>query len=196
MPQGINRRWFQSIAVLGLAFLVIEGFWYAWSYSKSWCIPNYQLSVSFKNLSFFVAWSSKNSKKKSFQVRDFMASCLNRQDQKIYLIFKSVPLSMPRLFIQMVPKWRECLLKWVHYEQWSPILLRSKIKPLKNLSFFFCTDFLIKEFIHLSRGIDKIKMTKIFKSTSSFISCTWWHQSSVYISQKALSRMQTLIIKK
>ena len=27
MPQDINRRWFQSITILGLAFLVIDGFW-------------------------------------------------------------------------------------------------------------------------------------------------------------------------
>ena len=45
-----------------LCFWSLKGFSQAWSCSKSWCIPNYQLSVSFKNLSFFVAWFSKNSR--------------------------------------------------------------------------------------------------------------------------------------
>ena len=50
-----QSKWFRSIAILGLVFLVIEKVWQVWSYGKSWCIPNYQLSVSFKNSSFFVA---------------------------------------------------------------------------------------------------------------------------------------------
>ena len=37
-----------------LCFWSSRGFWQAWSYSKSWCIPNYQLSVSFKNSSFLL----------------------------------------------------------------------------------------------------------------------------------------------
>ena len=50
--------------VLGLVFLVIERVWQALSYSKSWRIPNYQISKSYKNLSFFIAWFSKNSRKR------------------------------------------------------------------------------------------------------------------------------------
>ena len=45
--------WFQSVTILRLLFLVIEKVWQVWSCSKSWCIPNYQLSVSFKTHHFF-----------------------------------------------------------------------------------------------------------------------------------------------
>ena len=59
-----QSRWFQSITILGLVFLVIERVWQAWSYNKSWRIPNYQISKPYKNLSFFIAWFSKNSRKR------------------------------------------------------------------------------------------------------------------------------------
>ena len=36
-----------------LCFWSLRGFRQAWNCGKSWCIPNYQLSVSFKNSSFF-----------------------------------------------------------------------------------------------------------------------------------------------
>ena len=59
-----QSKWFRSITILGLVFLVIEKVWLlARSCSESWCMPNYQLSVSFKNLLFFVAWFSKNSRR-------------------------------------------------------------------------------------------------------------------------------------
>ena len=48
-----QSSWFQSITILRLVFLVIEKVWQVWICSKSWCIPNYQSWVSFKNLSFF-----------------------------------------------------------------------------------------------------------------------------------------------
>ena len=99
-----QSRWFQNITILGLVFLVFAKVWQVWSCSKSWCIPNYQLSVSFKNSSFFVAWFSKNLRE-SFHVRDSMASCLSRHDQKVYSIFQKLcPLGHHALFfIQMIP---------------------------------------------------------------------------------------------
>ena len=40
-----------------------RGFWQAWNYSKSWCIPNYQISNPTKTHHFF-AWFPKNSRKR------------------------------------------------------------------------------------------------------------------------------------
>ena len=74
-------------------WLMKKVFWKAWNCSKSWCIPNYQISNLIKNHHLLCCLIIEEFEKKSFQVRDFMASCLNRQDQKIHLIFKSVPLA-------------------------------------------------------------------------------------------------------
>ena len=51
----------------------------------------------FKNSSFFVAWFSKNSRN-GFLIRNFKANCLSRHDQKVYSIFKIVPLGVPHFY--------------------------------------------------------------------------------------------------
>ena len=43
-----------------LCFWSLRGFWQAWSCSKSWCIPNYQLSISFKTHHFLLPDFRKN----------------------------------------------------------------------------------------------------------------------------------------
>ena len=59
-----QSRWSQNIMILETCvFGSSKEFWQAWSCSKSWCIPNYRLSVSFKTHHFFVAWFPKNSRK-------------------------------------------------------------------------------------------------------------------------------------
>ena len=68
-------------------FLVLEKVWQVWSCSKSWYILNYQLSVPKKNSSFRLhdfrrIWES-------FQIRNFVASCMSRHDQKLYSIFQN-----------------------------------------------------------------------------------------------------------
>ena len=89
-------RWLQSVVILGLVFLVIKEVWQVWSCSKSWCIPNYQISISFKNSSFFVAWFSKNSRNK-FLNQEFYGQLLENAWLKcLFDFFKIVPLGAPR----------------------------------------------------------------------------------------------------
>ena len=52
-----------------LCFWSLRGFWQAWSCIKSWCIPNYQLSVFSKTHHFFIAWFSKDSRKKVLNLK-------------------------------------------------------------------------------------------------------------------------------
>ena len=91
-----------------LCFWSSRGFWQAWSCSKSWCIPNYQLSVSFKNSTFFVAWFSKNSKNKFLNQEFYGQMPKQAWLNGLFNFSKIVPFGAPRLFIQMVPRW-----KWV-----------------------------------------------------------------------------------
>ena len=73
----------------------LKGFWQAWSCSKSWCIPNYQLSDSFKNSSFFVSWFSKNSREFANQ-KSYGQLPEKAWSNGLFDFFKIVPLGAPR----------------------------------------------------------------------------------------------------
>ena len=64
--QHVPRRQSKMISRyrgLGILFCSWKRFGRFETVSKSWCVPNYQISVFFfKNSSFFVAWFSKNSR--------------------------------------------------------------------------------------------------------------------------------------
>ena len=64
VPQGINQGDFRVSRFWGLYFWSLKGFGQVWSYSKSWRIPNYQISKPYKNLSFFIVWFLKNLRKR------------------------------------------------------------------------------------------------------------------------------------
>ena len=81
MPQDINQGDSRVSRSWDFVLLIEK----VWSYSKSWCIPNYQLSVPTKI--HFLYCLISNEFEKSFWVRNFLACCLGRQDQKVYLIF-------------------------------------------------------------------------------------------------------------
>ena len=89
-----------------LCFWSSKGFWQVWSCSKSWCIPNYQLSVSFKNSSFFVAWFPKNSRNKFLNQEFYGQMPEQAWSNGLFNFSKIVLLRAPRSLIQMVLKWK------------------------------------------------------------------------------------------
>ena len=98
-----QSRWFQSITILGLVFLVIERVWQAWSYSKSWHILNYQISNPTKTYNFF-AWFLKNSRKRVSKSGVLWPIAWAGVIKMVIWFFKIVPLGAPRSLIQMVSK--------------------------------------------------------------------------------------------
>ena len=106
--------WFQNITVLGTLFCSWKRFGRFETVSKSWCIPNYQISV-FSKTRHFVTWFSKHSRK-SFWIRNFKANCLSRRDQKVYSIFENRASWGTKVF-RRFQSGRKCLLGWVHYQQ-------------------------------------------------------------------------------
>ena len=91
-----QSRWSLRISwSWGLVFLVLEKVRQVWSCSKSWCVPNYPLSVSFKNSSFFVAWFPKNSRNK-FLNQEFYGQLPEKAwSNGLFDFFKIVPLEAP-----------------------------------------------------------------------------------------------------
>ena len=99
-----QSRWFQSVTILELVFLAIEKVWQIWSCSKTWCIPNYQLTVFFENSSFFCCLIFEEFEKK-FLNQKFYDQLLEQAWSKGSFDFsKIVPLGVPRSLIQMVSK--------------------------------------------------------------------------------------------
>ena len=99
-----------------LCFWSSRGFWQAWSCSKSWCIPNYQLSISFKNSSFFVAWFPKNSRNK-FLNQEFYSQLPEQAWSKCLFDFsKSCPLGHQGFLFKRFQSGEKYLSRWVHYQ--------------------------------------------------------------------------------
>ena len=91
----VSRSW-------DLHFWSSKGFWQAWSCSKSWCIPNYQLSVSFKNSSFLLPDFEEFEKK--FLNREFYGQLPEQAwSNGLFDFSKSCPLGHHVFFIQMIP---------------------------------------------------------------------------------------------
>ena len=98
------RRIWERVSELGILGLI------AWvgNSSKSWCIPNYQISVYFKNSSFFCCLIFEEFEKE-FLNQGFYGQIPEQAWSNGFFDFsKIVPLGAPRLFIQMVLRW-----KWV-----------------------------------------------------------------------------------
>ena len=86
-------------------FMVIERVWQAWSYSKSWRIPNYQISKPHKNLSFFLLPHFRRIWEKEFLNQEFYSQLPEQAWSKGSFDFsKIVPIGAPRSLIQIVPK--------------------------------------------------------------------------------------------
>ena len=93
VPQGINQGDFRVSRSWDFV-LLIEKVWQVWNCSKSWCIPNYQLSVSFKTHHFF-AWFPKNSRE--FANQESYDQLLEKVwSNGLFDFFKIVPFGAPR----------------------------------------------------------------------------------------------------
>ena len=95
---------------LGILFCSLKRF-EAIASLDAYQITNYQFLQKFN---FYTAWFPTNSRK-SLWVRNFLACCLSRQDQKVYSIFQNrAPWGTTFLFKRFHGE-RKCLLGWVHY---------------------------------------------------------------------------------
>ena len=101
-----QSRWFQSVMILGLVFLVIEKVWQVWSCGKSWCIPNYQSLVSFKNSSFFLLLDFWRIREEVSKSRILWPIAWAGVIKRFIWFFKLMPLGAPRSLVQMVSKWK------------------------------------------------------------------------------------------
>ena len=87
--------------------------------------------------------------------------------------FRIVPSGHQGLLFKWFQNKRECLSRWIHHQQSSPNLSRSKIKHLKNI-FIFIFLFALTLWswnLFLFRNISRIHSDKGIWNTSSFISC-------------------------
>ena len=105
----VSRSW-------DLRFWSLREFWRAWSCNKSWCIPNYQLSVFFKNSSFFVAWF-RRIQEEVFKSGILWPVAWAGMIKWFIRFFKIVPLRAPLFLFKWFHSERKCLLRWVHYQQ-------------------------------------------------------------------------------
>ena len=77
-------------------------------------ITNYQLPS--KTRHFFCCLIFEEFKKK-FLNQEFMAHCLSRHDQKVYLIFQNcAPRSTKTSYSNSFKAERECLSRWIYYQ--------------------------------------------------------------------------------
>ena len=98
-----------------LCFCSSKGFWRAWSCSESWCIPNYQLSIFFKNSSFLLPDFEEFEKK--FPNREFYGQMPEQAwSNGLFDFSKSYPLGH-HVFFKWFHSERKCLLRWIHYQQ-------------------------------------------------------------------------------
>ena len=98
----------------GILFCLFESVWQVWNYSKSWCIPNYQISVFSKNSSFFVAWFPKISREFANQ-ESYGQLPEKAWSNGLFDFSKSCPSGHQGS--QNILKGRKFLLRWVHYQQ-------------------------------------------------------------------------------
>ena len=100
---------------LGILFCSWKRFGRFETVSKSWCVPNYQMSVFFKNSSFFVAWFPKNSRR--FANQESYGQLPEKAWSKGFIrFFKIVPLEVPKFSTDSQSE-RKYLSRWVYYQQ-------------------------------------------------------------------------------
>ena len=107
-------------------------------------ITKYQFLL--KNSSFFVVWFLKNSRE-SFWIRNFMANCLSRRDQKVHLIFQNcapqgTKVSNSNGFKMKWSVYRDEFITSSNHQFFQD----PKSNIWKTFS-FFCVDFMIMKFI-------------------------------------------------
>ena len=133
--------------ISGLVFLLIEKVWQVWSCSKSWCIPNYQLSVPTK-IHLFVCLIFEEFER-VYKSEILWPIAWEGVIKWFIRFFKIVPLKAPHFFLF---KWfhneRKCLLRRVHYQQQSPILLGFPLFKIRKhfhpyFSFSFALSFIL-----------------------------------------------------
>ena len=98
-----------------LYFWSLKGFWQAWSCSKSWCIPNYQLSVLTK-IYFFVCLTSEEFERVS-KLRALWPIAWAGVIKRFIGFFKIVSLGALHILFKWFHSEIKCLLRWVHYQQ-------------------------------------------------------------------------------
>ena len=74
-----------------------RGFWQAWNCSKSWCIPNYQLSISFKNSSFLLP-DFRRIREMIFGSKILRPIAWVAVIKSLFDFFKIVPLEVPHFY--------------------------------------------------------------------------------------------------
>ena len=98
-----------------LCFWSLKGFWQAWSCSKSWCIPNYRLSVPTK-IYFFVCLTFEEFDIVS-KLRALWPITWAGVIKRFIRYFKIVSFGAPHILFKWFHSERKCLLRWVHYQQ-------------------------------------------------------------------------------
>ena len=103
MSQDIKSKVISRYRGLGILFYSWKRFDRFETASKSWCIPNYQMSV-FQKLVIFIAWFLKNSRKR-FLNQEFHGQLPEKAwSHGLFDFPKSCPLGHhPFFFIQMIP---------------------------------------------------------------------------------------------
>ena len=116
VPRDINQGDFR-VSLSWDFILLVEKVRQVWNYSKSWFIPNYQISVFFfkKKLIIFCCLIFEEFEK-SFWIRNFKANCLSRRDQKVYSIFQNCAPRGTKVFNRF-QSGRKYLSRWVYYQQ-------------------------------------------------------------------------------
>ena len=115
-------------------FLIVEKVWQVWSCSKSWCIPNYQLLVSFKTHHFCLI--SEEFENKFLNQKFYGQLPEQAWSNGLFDFSKSCP-SGCQVF-QMIPKWRKVFIKmdWLLTMITNPFKIPI-IQNLETFSFFF-----------------------------------------------------------
>ena len=117
VPQGINQGDFRVSWFWDLYFRSLKGFRQVWSYSKSWRIPNYQISNPIKTNHFFYCLIFEEFEKKILN-QEFYDQLPEQVWSKGSFDFSKIkPLGVPSSLIQMVSKRKECLSRWIYYQQ-------------------------------------------------------------------------------
>ena len=97
-----------------LCFWSLKGFWQAWNCSKSWCIPNYQLSIPTK-IYFFVCLTFEEFERVS-KLGALWPIAWTGVIKRFIGFFKIVSLGAPHILFKWFQSERKCLLRWIHYQ--------------------------------------------------------------------------------
>ena len=147
----------------------------------------------FKNLSFFVVWFPKNSRK-SFWIRNFKANCLSRRDQKVYSIFQNRAPWGTKAFYSKCSRWKWVFVKITNNDhQFFREFYYQKLGNIFFLSFFSLTLWSRHLFPFLEMST-KFIMTKGVQNKFIHFMQMLTSKQSLFL-QEVYSQMRTFITK-